>query len=542
MRYERNKEDRTQDQLTNSGQGELNANHTRNGNKRIIDPSDGEHRLTRAEVPVDDASPITCSTLLLRLVQGLPAIDVRLSFNVKLAFIVYCLLPFVFYVQAGLYLTLKQKYIQELLVKLLPGTLTLDEYGPLGFLVVYANAISPGAIFMLTLLALASLKTVLFLRPKDLFLHQDTFCPVCAAAMHVSVFPATENLDSNVHIGDKMLLHMKILQNAVYSLMFFFLKQYLGKVKKLLDLSNGFLLKLKHDVSRMRRALCVLWVLFSILPALLVSLVIGATSLLLFSITLVLTLIFCSPFVTVVLILIVKISQGLYVRLSMRKCLYWSVVLVTGLYITILFFCFYVPVSIFCSFIVGMLGFTIMGLVVNAEIVIPYAAFFLVVATNIYLCYANLQSRYKEVKVFILEYWQKELQITDSDQGTIPTDLFWFVCDRGFPIQTEICLMFRNMAVIVSFLFLAVSSIIFFGNTYNISTVVSTIAVFVSGVIPSLFFKSLTKAENFSGWAKIKIKREIETAVKEFNRERGNDNVIVNNGSASGESSVNEIV
>jgi len=226
----------------------------------------------------------------------------------------------------------------------------------------------------------------------------------------------------------------------------------------------------------------------------------------------------------------------------MPKCLYWSVVLVTGLYITILFFCFYVPVSIFCSFIVGMLGFTIMGLVLNAEIVIPYAAFFLVVATNIHLCYANLQSRYKEVKAFILEYWQKELQITDSDQGTIPTDLFWFVCDRGFPIQTEICLMFRNMAVIVSFLFLAVSSIIFFGNTYNISTVVSTIAVFVSGVIPGLFFKSLTKAENFSGWAKIKIKREIETAVKEFNREIGNDNVIVKSGSASGESSVNEIV
>ena len=120
LRYEGNKEDRTQDQLTNSGQDELNANHTRNGNKRIINPSDGEHRLTRAEVPVDDASPITCSTLLLRLVQGLPAIDVRLSFNVKLAFIVYCLLPFVFYVQAGLYMTLKQKYIQELLVKLPP--------------------------------------------------------------------------------------------------------------------------------------------------------------------------------------------------------------------------------------------------------------------------------------------------------------------------------------------------------------------------------------------------------------------------------------
>ena len=81
------------------------------------------------------------------------------------------------------------------------------------------------------------------------------------------------------------------------------------------------------------------------------------------------------------------------------------------------------------------------------------------------------------------------------------------------------------MAAILTFLFLALSSIIFFGNTYNISTVVSTIAVFVSGVIPGLFFKGLTKGENFSGWRKIQLKREIETAVKDFDRGRGSTRI-----------------
>ena len=84
------------------------------------------------------------------------------------------------------------------------------------------------------------------------------------------------------------------------------------------------------------------------------------------------------------------------------------------------------------------------------------------------------------------------------------------------------------MVAILTFLFLAVSSIIFFGNAYNISTVVSTIAVFVSGAIPGLFFKGLAKGEVFSGWRKIKLKIDIETAVKEFSN-RGRGGLSINN-------------
>ena len=161
-----------------------------------------------------------------------------------------------------------------------------------------------------------------------------------------------------------------------------------------------------------------------------------------------------------------------------------------------------------------------MGLVLNAEIVIPYLSFLVVVITNVYFCYANLQRNYMAVKEFILKYRQQESDSNSgTDQSTIPTNLFWFVSDEVLPVTTEICLMLRDIAVIVTFLFLTISSIIFFRNEYDVSTLVSTIAVFISGAIPSLFFKGLTRGKNFSGWRKIQLERKIKVAVREYERE-----------------------
>ena len=50
----------------------------------------------------------------------------------------------------------------------------------------------------------------------------------------------------------------------------------------------------------------------------------------------------------------------------------------------------------------------------------------------------------------------------------------------------------------------------------DISAVVSTIFVFVSGVIPTLIFQGFTKKDKFSGWNKIKIEKKIKEAVKEY--------------------------
>ena len=193
-------------------------------------------------------------------------------------------------------------------------------------------------------------------------------------------------------------------------------------------------------------------------------------------------------------------------------------------------------VSLSCRFVARMIGFVIMGLVLNAEIASPFVTFFLAVSTNMYLCYYNLQVRYKEVKEMISKQWKQlkrretgiSVALSNSRQDTIPEGLFWHVCDEKsksthnvLPITREICCMLGKMTVILIFLFLALCSVIFLGNNYNIPAVASTIAVFVSGVIPGLFFKGLTNAKKFSGAKKEEMMGEIELAVKEYVRLEG---------------------
>ena len=274
----------------------------------------------------------------------------------------------------------------------------------------------------------------------------------------------------------------------------------------------------------MRRALFSLWLSFSCLFTLVLGLVLAAICLLLLLVSGVFLFIWFSP----VTILMVSMCQKIYDTIlrasdSISCILFmvlWVFFFLVPLYLLIILSILFAGVYILCTFFVGILGFTTMGLVLNVEIVTPYVSFLVVVITNVYFCYANLQRNYMEVKEFILKYRQQELDsISGTDQSTIPTNLFWFVSDEVLPVTTEICLMLRDIVVIVIFLFLTISSIIFFRNEYDISTLVSTIAVFISGAIPTLFLKGLTRGKNFSGWRKIQLERKIKVAVREYERE-----------------------
>ena len=169
-----------------------------------------------------------------------------------------------------------------------------------------------------------------------------------------------------------------------------------------------------------------------------------------------------------------------------------------------------------------------MGLVLNAELITPYVAFTLVVTRNLYLCYSNLQSRYKEVKDMIAKRWKENIAeppgLDRDDKETIPKELFWFVCGKGksdyqknvLPLRAELCFMLRDMALISTFLSVSLFAILVFKSMTDVSTLVSTIFVF--GIISSLIFQAFTNKEKFSGWNKIKIEKKIKEAVKEYVR------------------------
>ena len=460
LQYECEKEGNT-DELTYSlDEVDPVSIHARNGYEEIPDIHNvKEDRLKSpvlGEIPVDDASPVTFSTALLGCVQQLP--DVKMSFNLKLAVLLFCIFPFGFYVNVGFFFVLKEKYFDELFMKVPPGTSAGET--PMFFSISIFYPSGPFQYFLVILLTLTCLMAVLFLRSTDLFLNQDFKCWQCQLAKCFFSLPIIENEDS-VSIGDKMLHHLNIIQKVAYLLTFKFLNQYKSCLKKLGNISTCHL-NVNHNGSRIRRALFTLWILFSSLVTLfLASLVWVVITLFFFFVSLLLNLLVFSPFLTLLMISITNIGVKIVEFTAefiadriLSKFLLGLFTLFALVYFFLMLFTVFIPVLMLCSFFVGILGFTIMGLVLNVENVTPYAAFFVVVVTNIYFCYANLQKSYMEVKGFILKYWQQEMQATiNSEHSTIPAKLFWFVSDKVFPVKTNICVMLGEVAVMSLFCF-----------------------------------------------------------------------------------------
>ena len=529
-------ENDTENQQTNGEQADSTALPTADGNQQTpenqneeVDRDNGQERPTAdgnqqtpenqneevdrdngEELPADDASPITCSTLFLQCVQRLPGL--KMSFNLKLAVLLFCIYPFPVYVQLGFYLNSKQQYIHQRLTKVPPweGNEISD------FSLFFIN---PENTFYLAVVALTFLMAALFLRPKDFFLPKETYCILCAAVhpflpVDIPALPTAQLNRTSVTLGEKMIQHMKILREVVYFSMF----KYFNLQNECLKILVSLSCYLKGS-----RPLSILVLIFYTFYALFLSIGFGALCLLPL-VLLIFGLQFLSPLMTVYFFSMLKISIKLknLIRYSPPQSLILCMCIVSGLYLGFIIYTLIFVAADSFGFIADLIGFTIMGLVLNVEIVTPYVAFLIVVITNVYFCYANFQRSYMEVKGYILKYWQQESDTTDSgEQNTIPENLFWSVSNQVLPVKNEICRMFGRIAVILIFLFLTISSIIFFGNEYDISTLVSTIAVFISGAIPSLFFKGLTGGKNLVGWKKIKLEREIKKEVKNFRSERG---------------------
>lgn len=169
-----------------------------------------------------------------------------------------------------------------------------------------------------------------------------------------------------------------------------------------------------------------------------------------------------------------------------------------------------------CQFAVRMLGFVIMGIILNAEFVIPYITFAGVISHNIYLCIRHTQEKYKEIKDIIAENWQ------DGKQDRIPAKLFWSVVKPDEKenvcvvpkFSTEMFRLICRILAIVIFLSVALTAILLFQITYGASALVPTISVFISGKVSELFFTGITTGSSFVGLEKNHLEKEIAHLVK----------------------------
>ena len=226
------------------------------------------------------------------------------------------------------------------------------------------DMMSPITILVLTILVLPCWTAILFLKPKDLFLNN---CLVCRLFDRVN--------SHSVSIGDETLQHLKLFPEKTKSLMLALLYLHNRSLRKVVGLSTCYLI-MNYRGSRVRRTLFIFWLSFSCLFTLFLGLVLAAVCLFLLLVSGVFLFIWFSP----VTILIVSMCQKIYdtiIRASDSiSCILfmvlWVFFFLLPLYLPIILGILFAGVYILCTFFVGILGFTTMGLVLNVEIVTPY--------------------------------------------------------------------------------------------------------------------------------------------------------------------------
>ena len=420
--------------------------------------------------------------------------------------------PRPWFVHGGLYLTLKQKVIEESMTKGPQDTVTLPVLTSFPFF-------GMGLYFFMSFWAVSHLFLLFFLKPTDLRIQQrppgSHQCRLCRISSKISAFCGkSDSTYTPQFLADEIRYHLSALQQWLCLFMIIPTRRVQLQRKgfvRWLSICPHF--RICQETKRGKQPLYILWGFFCVLAGIIMAVIL----IFLHFLSSLFLLCICSPLIAISTFCHVKVKEmGKTTEWSKKaKCMFFLALAVNF----VMFFWLSTSVSILVTstiFIASILEFTVTGLVLNANILAPYLTFSLVIVANLHLCYVKLQKRYKEMKGFILKYWRIESQITSTDQDTIPAKLFWFVCDKVLPVETGICVTFRDMSLILTILFVALSSILFFRNSYNISSVASTIAVFLSGAVPGLFFGFVVRESQFNGWEKIKVKRDVETAVKKF--------------------------
>ena len=475
------------------------------------------------EIPIDDMSPITLCALLSDRVKTLPLI--HMNFNLRLLLLFFVLFPIVVHIKLAVIFFYELEFYHEVYRKFnfsmsdilnLESEFSFQSIASENWRTIVWEQIGIG----INAAVYCSLFVILTLvRPKDL---------LCRRALGLSIYGVSFE---SVSLGEDIVQNLTIQRPLLCELSSSVLKLYMIVLKKCfmkltLRCSRG---------TRLKRAHRSWYVTLCFFPGFLLATAFGIASLLIFLIMFVLLLLLTSPLATV---LAFVVKKAIYTTTDLTrsfsrhitfKPIVWVLVIVS--YLIILFTFLYFSTSVISSSVQVMINtflFTIMAVVLNVEFVTPYVAFLLVVARNVHQCFLNLQNRYKEVKDMISKHWEEETTnsfwIKRSNNGTIPKDLFWFVCsnkeldfkEQILPLETEICLMLRDMALIILFLLLFFFAVLVFDTTEEISALVSTSFVFISGVIPQLIFKRFTKEKHFSGWDKIKIDNKIKEAVRAY--------------------------
>ena len=478
-------------------------------NSQIGEDTSNKH--VQSLLYLDEPNPITLSYFLRTYTKERTEL---FSFHSKFAFLWYCVIPIFVYLRLGLNYIVESKFMEEVHKK--P---TASLVGPLfSYLFDFQG-------FLARLMALAPLILILLSSPKDFLITagediRQVKCPVCR--------------ENTVSVGEDMLRHLRKLAVDSYKLASCLINFHQKALAKSIKFFTHYAIeKMGPPWKRAKTPLIALWVLFwDVFSVIVVGVILGGICLCILLLGLVL-LIYCySPWGSLMLVCARKLIQmlknwSLEVFNQYRHCLTPMIIGVQiflvgfHLLLTAIFTGGCLVGGLSCRCITRMFGLVTLGLVLNASVVGPFLALSIVALTNIYLCYYNLQMYYRDVKEMISEKWQT--LDGKREHGAIPEDLFWRICSEASnsnntvpQVRGEVNRMLSNMAIILIFLFLVFCSVFLVTDASSKSAVPSTIAVFLSGAIPSLLFKGLTHGKRFTGETRVRMIREIEEAVIKY--------------------------
>ena len=478
-------------------------------NSQIGEDTSNKH--VQSLLYLDEPNPITLSYFLRTYIKERTEL---FSFHSKLAFLWYCVIPIFVYLRLGLNYFVESKFMEEVHKK--P---TASLVGPFFSYLFYFQG------FSARLMALAPLILILLSNPKDFLITagediRQVKCPVCR--------------ENTVSVGEDMLRHLRKLAVNSYKLASCLINLHQKALAKSIKFFTYYAIeKMVPPWKRAKTPFIALWVLFwDVFLVIVVGVILGGICLCILLLGLVLLIYSYSPWGSLMFVCVRKLRQmlkkwSLEVFNQYRHCL-TPIIIVAQIFLV----GFHLLLSailtsgclvggLSCRCITRMFGLVTLGLVLNASVVGPFLALSIVALTNIYLCYYNLQMYYRDVKEMISEKWQT--LDGKREHGAIPEDLFWCICSEASnsnkavpPVRGEVNRMLSNMAIILIFLFLVFCSIFLVTDASSMSAVPSTIAVFLSGAIPSLLFKGLTHGKRFTGETRARMIREIEEAVIKY--------------------------
>ena len=339
-------------------------------------PTQSQEAYSQSLLYLDEPNPITFSYFLRNYTKERTEL---FSFHSKFAFLWYCVIPIFVYLRLGLNYIVESKFMKEVHKK--PKASLV---GPLfSYLFDFQG-------FLSWLMALAPLILILLSSPKDFLITVrgdigQVVCPVCE--------------ENTVSVGEYMLRHLGTLAVKSYEVASYLINLH---QKALAGSTKFFTLcaieKMGQPWKRAKTPSIALWVLFwDVVLVIVVGVIFGGVCLCLLLLGSISLIILYSPWCSLILICFRKLRQ-------MSKK--WIIIVVFHLALTAILTGGCLVGGLSCRCITRMFGLVTLGLVLNASVVGPFLALSIVALTNIYLCYYNLQMRYRDVKEMISEKWQ----------------------------------------------------------------------------------------------------------------------------------------